>query len=320
MSSFLLWASVQPATQTRYRAALKEFRDWISFSDHPIKMRDPVSVDRALSEFAHHLYLAKPSRGNRQLVINARCALNILYPHTVRRLTLSDRAIKGWNKLVPSQTKAPVSYGFCLFLSQALLRNGELEAAYFCILAFDTFCRAREILSLTRRDVSLPSGNMPGGLRLRHTKTGLNQSVTLRHPLAILVIQKLLEKAPTENSPLFSISYTNLLRTISHRQEKLGIAPQNRVTPHCFRHGGASFWFIMSIPILDIIVRGRWANEKSAKTYIQAGASLVFGTHLCDKHRVLSDRLARKPLVLLNFFPPPVLSPPTGDLPQPYRC
>ena len=320
MSSFLLWASVKPATQARYRAALKEFKDWVTTADHPINMRTASSIDKALSQFAHYLYLVKPSRGNRQLVINARCALNIIYPHTVGRLPSADRAIKGWNNLVPSSTKAPVSYGFCLFLAQALLRNGETEAAYFCILAFDTFCRARELLSLTRDDVTLPTGNLPGGLRLRDTKTGRNQSVTIRHPLAVAVLRKLIAAAPTGSSPLFSITYPALLSTLKARQSRLGIPPQKAVTPHCFRHGGASFWFIMSVPILDIVVRGRWANEKSAKSYIQSGAALIFGDHLPRKIQILSDQLARKPLVLLHFFPPPTATLPSDFLPQPYAC
>ena len=178
MSDFLLWASVSASTRDRYRTALRDFRDWLITSDQPFNPNDPRSIDTALIEFAHQLFLCNPSRGNRQIIINARCALNIIYPITVHQLTGTDRALRGWNRLRPATSKAPVSYGFTLLLANTLLSRGEVEAGLFCIIAFDSFCRANELLKLVRDDVTLPAGEMPGGLRLRDTKTGRNQSVT----------------------------------------------------------------------------------------------------------------------------------------------
>ena len=194
-----------------------------------------------------------------------------------------------------------------------------MEAGLFCIVAFDTFCRANEILKLVRDDVTLPAGDMPGGLRLRDTKTGRNQSVTLRHPLAVSALQILMERAKGPNAPLFTISYAKLLAVLKATQLRMGVPPNSIVTPHCFRHGGASFWFTKSMPMQDIITRGRWVSDKSAKTYIQAGAALIFGSHLPAKLQELSLRLASRPLLLLEVFPAHKRST-RGFLPQPYSC
>jgi len=59
----------------------------------------------------------------------------------------------------------------------------------------------------------------------------------------------------------------------------------------------------MAIPIDDIVARGRWASPKSAKTYIQTGSALLFSERLPLTIRDLCDRLARRPLVLLDHFP-----------------
>ena len=151
MSSFLLWASVSGPTRDRYRKALKEFRDWLVVSEHPIDMHQPASVNSALTEFAHQLYLCKPSRGNRQIIINTRCALNIAFPSTAHRLPSTDRALRGWNRLHPATSKAPVSYGFTLLLAHTLLVKGEIESAFFCLAPFETFCGANELLKLRHR-------------------------------------------------------------------------------------------------------------------------------------------------------------------------
>ena len=317
MSDFLLWASVSVPTKERYRKALREFRDWIVTSNHIFDPNDPRSMDSALTEFAHQLYLSKPSRGNRQTVINARCALNIVHPNTAHQLPSTDRALRGWNRLRPSTAKAPVSYGFTLLLANTLLARGEVEAGLFCIVAFDTFCRANELLKLVRMDVSLPAAGMPGGLRLRDTKTGRNQSVTIRHPLAVAALQCLVDKAEDSNSPLFTISYPKLLATLRNTQRRMGVPSNMMITPHCFRHGGASFWFTKSVPMQDIITRGRWASDKSAKSYIQAGAALIFGSHLPPKIQELCRRLSVRPLVVLHSFPGHTRTV-TGPLPTPY--
>ena len=59
----------------------------------------------------------------------------------------------------------------------------------------------------------------------------------------------------------------------------------------------------MAVPIDDIVARGRWASPKSAKTYIQTGSALIFNERLPPTVRDISDRLARRPMALLEFLP-----------------
>ena len=60
----------------------------------------------------------------------------------------------------------------------------------------------------------------------------------------------------------------------------------------------------MAVPIDDIVARGRWASPKSAKTYIQTGSALIFNARLTPTVRDISDRLARRPMAILEFLPP----------------
>ena len=117
--------------------------------------------------------------------------------------------------------------------------------------------------------------------------------VTLRHPLAVAALRYLVDKAAGPDSPLFTISYTKLLATLKNTQARMGVPHNMCVTPNCFRHGGASFWFTKSIPMQNIITRGRGVSDKSAKTYIQAGAALIFGSHFPAKLRDLALRLSK---------------------------
>ena len=303
MSTFLTWASVKPSTRKVYMEALREFRDWLDTTSHPLTPSNHRSFDRALTQFAHDTYRSNPKRGARQRVVNARCAVNILYPHTTHNLPSTDRALRGWDNLKPPATKPPVSYGFALLLAHTAMRAGDYEQACFYLIAFDTFCRPREILDLCADDVSLPNGNFPGGLRLRSAKRGRNQSVTIRHPLAAAALQLLISRCAHSSGKLFSIPYHRLCNNLRRDQRKAGMAKADFVTPHCFRHGGASFWNAMAVPIDDIVARGRWASPNSAKTYIQTGSALLFSERLPPAVRELCERLARRPMVLLDHFP-----------------
>ena len=69
----------------------------------------------------------------------------------------------------------------------------------------------------------------------------------------------------------------------------------------------------------DIVTRGRWAIEKSAKVYIQAGAALIFGSHLPAKLRDLAQRLTTRPLIILGHFPDNIRSI-AAHIPSPYAC
>jgi len=135
MSTFLTWASVKPSTRKVYMEALREFRDWLDAASHPLTPSDHRSFDRALTQFAHDTYRSNPKRGARQVVVNARCAVNILYPHTTHKLPSTDRALRGWSNLRPPATKPPISYGFALLLTHGPSR-GRFRASLLLHFGF----------------------------------------------------------------------------------------------------------------------------------------------------------------------------------------
>lgn len=45
--------------------------------------------------------------------------------------------------------------------------------------------------------------------------------------------------------------------------------------PHSLRHGGATRLHLQGVPLEDIMLRGRWAASKSARTYIQSSRAVL---------------------------------------------
>ena len=46
-------------------------------------------------------------------------------------------------------------------------------------------------------------------------------------------------------------------------------------TLHSLRHGGATHDYVRAVPIEDILLRGRWRSNNTARIYIQSGRALL---------------------------------------------
>jgi hypothetical protein len=98
--NFLLSLSLAPTTLKSYKQALKKLVAYLD--EHPEYAPTNVErLDNLISAFTHHLYSLNPSRGNRQIAVNARCAAQYAYPASRGHLTTSEKAQTGWAKQVP---------------------------------------------------------------------------------------------------------------------------------------------------------------------------------------------------------------------------
>ena len=68
---------------------------------------------------------------------------------------------------------------------------------------------------------------------------------------------------------------------------------------HSFRHGGASRAFLAGREMSEIIVRGRWAAESSARHYVQAGRQMLLALALPPSIAALAARVERAGLLVL---------------------
>ena len=68
---------------------------------------------------------------------------------------------------------------------------------------------------------------------------------------------------------------------------------------HSFRHGGASRAFLADREMSEIIVRGRWAAESSARHYVQAGRQMLLALALPPSIAALAARVERAGLLVL---------------------
>lgn len=264
-------ATVQPATERRYRAAFEAFLQWAGrrFSRH----LSAVDMDSLLSQYIHHL---RDHGVGRSWAVNATYGLLLYLPHFRHSLHGSLLDLRGWERLAPSVSYPPLPRSFVMVAAVKLSYTPGYgrRLAFSLILAFHCYLRCGELLALTPADVIRPaSSDGQWALSLRRTKTGPNQWVMIEDERIGVVLGRLRGRTAW-GCRLFPFAAATLRAALRWALSAIGVSGD--FTLHSLRHGGATHDFLSGVSIEDILHRGRWRSNNSARRYIQAArAALV---------------------------------------------
>lgn len=270
---------MQPRTFQRYNACLTQFLEWCR--ENKEDATSVAELDELMCDYIHDLYFAG---GSLHSASNALSALGIHLPESCGHMLSSSRALKGWRRLKPPKPWPPMTYPIAVSVAVSLSGAGFLREAIGVLLAFECYLRVGELVGLRREDVAAGGDVRLGGeysgvaLRLRSTKTGVNQWVTVRDPeVAFLLLALVRNTSP--HSLLFPTSTWRFRQVFKKACSGLGVDSVGFV-PHSLRHGGATRDFLRGMSLESILARGRWASTKSARHYIQSGRALLLSIHL----------------------------------------
>ena len=179
------------------------------------------------------------------------------------------------------------------------------------LLSFDCYLRAQDIRNLTVSKLLLEtSGPFAGGVVVLgdargRTKRGLHESLTIRLPFLILLLERLKQKRQREfpndpNARVFGFAAQTWRKKIHEMAASLGIS-HLAITPHSLRHGGASQdYFDHALATQDIMIRGRWKTKKSLQSYLRPGCILSQLYSLPSERKCFFVKLANDPEKYFN--------------------
>lgn len=289
----LIDASVSPATLNNYTSAVHLFLRWLATQPSSARSaQSSLDFDLLLVHYLHYLW--RNGKG-KQAGKNTVCGVALYLPGLSRRLHYSSRALRGWDRLVPSVPHAPMSRTVLRVVAVSMARLGWFSTAVGTLLAFECYLRVSELTNLRRSDVSLPQDPRLGldtpsslvALRIRKTKRGSNLWVTVRSPLVRLLLLELLSGLGEEDR-VFNFSSNTFRRRLHRSCSVLGL---HGYVPHSLRHGGATHDYLSGVPIEDVMVRGRWASVKSARHYVQQGRALLLANNIPAGVVAMSQRV-----------------------------
>jgi hypothetical protein len=268
-------SSVLPTSFADYERAVESFIHWCKRND--LLLTDAACVDQHLTTFMESLFVnSMPNCKN--LANNALFGMIRRHPELKTQLPRARLARKGIEKLVPSVQRVPIPWPACVAIASVMAQSGYIYRAVAVLLMFHCLLRIGEAASITVGDVVSPR-RLQGDLgdsaplmyaivRIAEAKTGVEQSVTITDAhIYHLVCRISADRHASEK--LFDCSDSTLGKTFATAVRSLGLGHIENLTPHSCRHGGATYAHDRGMRIEDILVRGRWAVNKSAVHYMQ---------------------------------------------------
>lgn len=282
--SILETKSVKDPQKRDYLRRLEEFYDFISH--HEIDIKDEVKLDEALCEYSDHMFLNGESNSSGQKL---KAALEFCRPESVRKgelhLPRFKRALKGWRRMAPTQTRLPMIEFIKGAITGVMLYQNHHDMALYNELTFSTYARPGEMLKVLAVDVIQRNQQFHHDVialapfeRGEESKTGVFDEVLIlddvRMPcLGELVVQLAKNRIRQEGEAahLWTFSAKQYLDVWRSCVMTLGLE-EIAESPYQNRHGGASRDHLLRLrSVAAIQRRGRWSSDNSARIYDKPG-------------------------------------------------
>ena len=264
-----LMGSLASATRQGYSRALDSFRQSLAEAGVDFDRLDEAAQDWFLAELVLDAY----DEGDQERQAYARLVSALAKTDPRRKLKVVYRCLDVWARNEPVHQAPAVPVETITALSVLALLSGRPPIAVGMVVAFSGLLRIRELLQLRGRDVLfLPHAVV---LILAVTKTGTEQKVVLTNAVTMFWLKMYYEwRAWSDDDLVFPFSYGTMMRHLQRVAVALLIG-HLRLTTHTFRRSGASELARRGMPMLDIILFGRWQSESSAREYIRKGEAAV---------------------------------------------
>ncbi len=273
----LIRAVLAPATARAYTNAVIGFMEWCE--RHGYEYDTIEQLDISLSRYVVYLYelgVRVPRQGGKTHAVHVVCGIRHLLPSL--DLPIVDRRLRGWHRLQPSASPPPLTFELTCLIAATMAHSGFHAHSIASLLAFDCYLRIGELVGLTVSDVArIGDHRLPAGaagtmaLRFLTTKTGKHQFVQIDRDVIGRLLSVYLDGKDGSKS-VFGLTAAGYRRVFHSVLAALDLGHVG-YTPHSLRHGGATTDALSGRSVESILLRGRWASNASARTYVQSGRS-----------------------------------------------
>ena len=309
------WASGQTLLEAasvgrmseQYQSLLANFRTFADSRRLPTEQLP--DLDAAVVEYCNHAYAEGFQSDHGTKLVSALAAVPQAAPQLRKLLPRAARAIVGWRKLSPPESRPPMPLEVACHLCLILLRHGEPLAGIAIMIGFSLYLRPLEIMSMFPEDIQMPTASIPCWSvivrpfdRLVPTKVGqYDDSVMSDGPIGEKILTPMLRRLksilpcghhifPQEQSWL-----GGALNLAANSSQPAHLKPH----PYMLRHGGPSHDRALGLrTIQEVKKRGRWAADSSVRRYEKAGRLTTMLTKIQPE---LKDQVYGSPKLLENL-------------------
>ena len=268
-------------TLSNYIVALQGLNTWLDAEGIRVQEYDSEIFEQVLLEWADCQFNeGKPP----ELGTTLFAAVKALYPRYSKsgdlKLPRFSRALAGWAKLMPGESRWPVPWPLVAAAAVWLLRRKKIPEALALVLSFSGYLRPGEMISLRVMDLVAPPAydNHRGHWSLlirpasrgRSTKTGtFDDSLILdsEYTSRFTPLWRALTEGRVGTDPLFRFKQEGYSKLVKEAFVAVGGAALGPVAYSC-RHGGPA-WdrYRKYRTVAEVKSRGRWLSDRSLRRY-----------------------------------------------------
>ena len=292
----LMEANYADSTLKKYRAVVARFMEWVDDNKVPYEqLRTAAEVDDVACRYIAWLYYQTNGEKGKSIALTLPSALVAAAPCLKGKLLFATKMAHGWSRKKSAVPYPPISWELTVVMAYQMKRAGKPLYALATLLGFDCLLRNGEVVGLFGSDVADAGDPRIGtsytgmALRLRDTKTGKNQWVTVLNPALRKLLRERVKALKSPTDRLFPFTSDQFREVFRATADNLGLSRAYVV--HSLRHGGATKAFLDNMPIAEIKKRGRWRAQNSAEHYIQSGPALLLQQSVPAHYSKLGQRL-----------------------------
>ena len=266
----LRFKGITPKTAALYRREVRRFLDY-AMAELGRLPRTVVELDECMGEFINELYQEGEAVSHAGWLLSG---FKRFLPSLRRELVTAQQFYNNWVRDHIPLRAVPMPWAVAKTLAAAAFEGGHHDLSFLILVGFAFYLRTMELITLKTTDVHIDRRSDTVVLTLAKTKTARNhaQTVAMQHSgLAKILVLLLQHLAP---GPIWRYSPRGFRMCFS------AILDHCRATVCCFtvyslRRGGATHAYVCSRSLDLVVVQGRWRDQRTARVYLDARASLL---------------------------------------------
>lgn len=298
---FLRDLRVTKPTQDKYKNVLTAVADYNETTVDLLLKEFPEVVDAYAESYVEHRFVCNGDRSDTGYVLAAIAHFFVWSLRDPNVMPLAKASVQGWKRFELDSARLPCPWVVALLISQWLAQRQDaamLQSARTVVQQFDLMARPGEIVGVMTDVVCLPRHRnstystaavifapsdevlpLDDGRRPVLTKTGEQDdavaldSASFRGVDAVLRVAVKQARLQAHPRLFYALTYPLYAKHVAMAARSLSLPFQ--VSPHMFRHGGASeavHW--QRHTLKKVQVGGRWKVFSSVRRYQKAGRLL----------------------------------------------
>lgn len=281
----LQFVGLKPQTVRAYRKALQGFFDYLQDTDETIP-QTYRQLDFQLSVYIEHLWLDDHPITYAGHVMSG---LRRFLPEARWKVPRSRQFFTNWQSVHVSRQAPPLPAEVAMAFAGLAVATQQVPLACVFLVGYLALLRTGEMAHLHPAKLALDPTEGRILIALPSTKTSKQREETVcvddaRLTQLVSVALRQLQGQPFWPHSLRSFRSTFAQFISFFELEDYGF------TPHSIRRGGASHAFAEGVTFDELLIRGRWQSNRTARLYLDTGRAALIQTRFTPRQKRFLSR------------------------------